>query len=152
MSWVYFYQINISNKPLSPTSLHCCHYCWCLFANNIQYLSVSHETALFDILCWPLSLSFFVTQRAVLVCAMEMVGALWVTMAGTACASWAGGALAVTPLWKLPAVMSRTMMEVKSQRTLNKAFCHWPSINRHWCNYTINHLCSWQYMLHGTLM
>lgn len=60
---------------------------------------------------------FVVAQRAVLVCAMEMVGALWVTMAGTVCASWAGGALAVTPLWKLPAVMSRTTMEVKSQTT-----------------------------------
>lgn len=67
-------------------------------------------------------MSHFVTQRAALVCAMEMVGALWVTMAGTVCASWAGGALAVTPLWKLPAVMSRTTMEVKSQTTHNGAF------------------------------
>lgn len=44
-----------------------------------------------------------------------MAGALWVTTAGTVCASWAGGAPAVTPLWKPPAVMSRTTMEVKSQ-------------------------------------
>ena len=80
------------------------------------------KPALFDILCQPLSLSFFVTQRAVLVCAMEMVGALWVTVAGTVCASWAGGALAVTPLWKLPAVMSRTTMEVKSQTAHSFAF------------------------------
>ncbi|TKS80689.1 Teneurin-4 [Collichthys lucidus] len=56
-------------------------------------------------------------QRAVLVCAMEMVGALWVTMAGTVCASWAGGALAVTPPWKLPAVMSRTTMEATCHTT-----------------------------------
>lgn len=45
---------------------------------------------------------------------MEMVGALWVTMVGTVYASWAGGALAVTRLWKLPAVMSRTTTEVKT--------------------------------------
>lgn len=53
------------------------------------------------------------SQRAALVCAMAMVGALWVTMAGTVCASWAGGALAATPQWKLPAVTSRTTTEVK---------------------------------------
>lgn len=52
---------------------------------------------------------------------MEMVGALWVTMVGTVYASWAGGALAVTRLWKLPAVMSRTTTEVKiTNITLNK--------------------------------
>lgn len=68
-----------------------------------------------------LSLCYFVTQKAVLVCAMEMVGALWVTMVGTVYASWAGGALAVTRLWKLPAVMSRTTTEVKiTNITLNK--------------------------------
>lgn len=44
---------------------------------------------------------------------MEMVGALWVTMVGTVYASWAGGALAATRLWKLPAEMSRTTTEVK---------------------------------------
>lgn len=60
-----------------------------------------------------LSFCYFVTQKAALVCAMEMVGALWVTMVGTVYASWAGGALAVTRLWKLPAVMSRTTTEVK---------------------------------------
>lgn len=43
---------------------------------------------------------------------MEMVGALWETAAGTVCASWAGGAADVTPQWKLPAVTSRTTMEV----------------------------------------
>lgn len=47
---------------------------------------------------------------------MEMVGALWVTMAGTVCASWAGGAPAVTPPWKRPAVMSRTTTEVKKNQ------------------------------------
>lgn len=49
-------------------------------------------------------------------------------MAGTVCANWAGGALAVTPQWKLPAVMSRTTTEVKNHKwdnaipsdTLNK--------------------------------
>lgn len=43
-------------------------------------------------------------------------------MAGTVCASWAGGAPAVIRLWKLPAVMSRTTMEVKSHTTDSKAF------------------------------
>lgn len=47
---------------------------------------------------------------------MEMVGALWVTVVGTVYASWAGGALAVTRPWKLPALMSRTTMEVKKQQ------------------------------------
>lgn len=54
---------------------------------------------------------------------MEMVGALWVTVVGTVYASWAGGALAVTRPWKLPALMSRTTMEVKKNNitlTLNK--------------------------------
>lgn len=85
-----------------------------------------------DCVCYPvkyllkhsvisLYFCYFVTQKAVLVCAMEMVGALWVTMVGTVYASWAGGALAVTRLWKLPAVMSRTMTEVKiTNITLNK--------------------------------
>lgn len=61
-----------------------------------------------------LSFSYFVTQKAALVCAMEMVGALWVTVVGTVCASWAGGALAVTRPWKLPALMSRTTTEVRN--------------------------------------
>lgn len=61
---------------------------------------------------------------------MEMVGALWVTMAGTVCASWAGGALAVTPLWKPPAVMSRTTMEVKSKKQHTANYTHWLNINR----------------------
>lgn len=51
---------------------------------------------------------------------MEMVGALWVTMAGTVCASWAGGAPAVTPPWKRPAVMSRTTTEVKKKIKKNE--------------------------------
>lgn len=54
---------------------------------------------------------------------MEMVGALWVTAAGTAYASWAGGALAATRPWKLPALMSRTTTEVKKKNpntTLNE--------------------------------
>lgn len=87
---------------------------------NLYVLPI--KPAIFNIMWRPLSLSIFVTQRAVLVCVMEMVGALWVTMAGTVCASWAGGALAVTPLWKLPAVMSRTTTEVKSQTTYSNAF------------------------------
>ena len=85
-------------------------YCWCLctvcsvYPLIFLYLRLCADPCLFPLLCY---------QKAALVCAMEMVGALWVTMAGTVCASWAGGALAVTPLWKLPAVMSRTTMEVK---------------------------------------
>lgn len=47
---------------------------------------------------------------------MEMVGALWVTAVGTVYASWAGGALAVTHPWKLPALMSRTTTEVKEKK------------------------------------
>lgn len=52
---------------------------------------------------------------------MEMVGALWVTMAGTVCASWAGGAPAVTPPWRRPAVMSRTMTEVTTKKNKGKS-------------------------------
>lgn len=68
---------------------------------------------------------------------MEMVGAHWVTMAGTVCASWAGGALAVTPPWKLPAVMSRTTTEVKSQTTPADACRRWPGVDS---NYHHSHV------------
>lgn len=95
-----------------------------VFVYKLYIVLIRHTfNLLYLIFCAHLCLlSLFVPQRAVLACAMEMVGALWVTMAGTVCASWAGGAPPVTPLWKQPAVMSRTTMEVKSQTTHANVF------------------------------
>lgn len=116
------HQASLTQKPvikqLILSSCCCLFYWWCLFKMFSFLFVFPSKPTLFNILRWPFSLffpQFCHTQRAALVCAMEMVGAHWVTMAGTVCASWAGGALAVTPPWKLPAVMSRTTTEVKSQ-------------------------------------